>query len=282
MISDNKNDVVYVSDLLEPRHPALAARLRDTLDDHGIPLGVIRGTKDIWCRDYMPGQVDPAEFVRFCYAPDYLRGYKHLITRPDDIGPIPEVERCVDSRIVLDGGNVVGWGCRCIVTDKVFRENPALERHELIGRLRELLGVEDLIVIPKEPYDVVGHADGVVRFLDEDTVVVNDYQGQEAAYGRKLLSIFRQHRLECVQVPYFVEDHATDGVPSAAGCYVNYLRIAKLLILPAFGVAQDDAALRRFESLFCGTRIVPLPCTELARKGGCLNCISWTIRAGRK
>ena len=228
MNSDSNNDVVYVSDRLEPRHPALVARLRDILKDHGIALGVIRGTKDIWCRDYMPVQVGPGEFVRFRYAPDYLRGYGHLITRPDDIEPIPEVERCVDSEIVLDGGNVVGWGSRCIVTDKVFRENPTLQRDELIGRLTALLGVEDLIVIPKEPYDMVGHADGVVRFLDEDTVVVNDDQGPETAYGRKLRSVFRHHRLECVPVPHFVEDLATDGIPSAVGCYVNYLRIAKL------------------------------------------------------
>jgi agmatine deiminase len=62
----------------------------------------------------------------------------------------------------------------------------------------------------------------------------------------------------------------------------RYLRTEKLLILPVFGVARDDAAWRRFESLSSGTLIVPLPCTELAREGGCLNCISWTIRARRK
>jgi agmatine deiminase len=81
-----------------------------------------------------------------------------------------------------------------------------------------------------------------------------------------------------VPVPYFVEDRVTDGITSAVGCYVNYLRTDKLLILPVFGVARDEAALRRFESLFAGTRVVPLPCTRLARQGGCLNCISWTLR----
>ncbi len=121
-----------------------------------------------------------------------------------------------------------------------------------------------------------------MRFLDADTVVVNDYRRLEPEYGRCLRSVFRQHRLESAEIPYFVEDYAIDGIPSAVGCYINYLRTDKLLIVPVFGMARDDTALRRFENLFPGTRIVPLRCTELAREGGCLNCISWTIRARRK
>jgi hypothetical protein len=69
---------------------------------------------------------------------------------------------------------VVGWERRCIVTDKVLRENPNFGKDELLKVFRERLHVDDVIVIPKEPYDVVGHADGVVRFLDEGTVAINE------------------------------------------------------------------------------------------------------------
>jgi agmatine deiminase len=188
---------------------------------------------------------------------------------------------CRTVGLVLDGGNVVAATSKVILTDKVFQENPARSKKDVCRVLQEALQAE-CIIIPRPPHDPIGHADGVVRFLDEDTAVVNDYRGLETAYGKRLRSVFRQHRLECVPVPYFIEDHVTDGIPSAMGCYINYLRTEKLLVLPVFGVEQDDAVVRRFESLFSGTPVVPLACTRLARSGGCLNCISWTIRARRK
>lgn len=114
-------------------------------------------------------------FVRFRYAPSYLKGYDHLVTDFDRLAPIPEVETCRRSDIVLDGGNVGGWGGRGILTDRIFRENSQVDRPDLLGVLRELLRVDELIIIPVEPGDEVGHADGVVRFLDSGVVVINDY-----------------------------------------------------------------------------------------------------------
>ena len=121
-------NLVYVSDRLGSGIPTSWTGSGSTLAGHGIAMKEIGGTRDVWCRDYMPVQVGQGEFVRFRYAPDYLRGHEHLITRPGDVGPVPEVGHCVDSEIVLDGGNVVRWGSRCFVTDKVFRENPGVDR----------------------------------------------------------------------------------------------------------------------------------------------------------
>ena len=43
--------------------------------------------------------------------------------------------------------------------------------------------MDRLIFIPQEPGDVTGHADGVVRFIDGDSVVVNDYRRVDPEYG---------------------------------------------------------------------------------------------------
>jgi agmatine deiminase len=96
---------------------------------HSIPRRTISGTLDVWCRDYMPVPVAEDRFVQFRYAPDYLTGEHQHLLADGEIGPrLPWVKNCERSGIVLDGGNVVGWGDRAIVTDKVFRENPGLSR----------------------------------------------------------------------------------------------------------------------------------------------------------
>jgi hypothetical protein len=185
------------------------------LADHGIPLRSIAGTRDVWCRDYMCVQLAPGEFLQYRYEPDYLRDrFERLMTRPGDIAPIPEVETCSTSDIILDGGNVARWGSRCIVTEKLFQENSGLARGDLLRRLREALRVEDLIVIPREPYDVVGHADGVVRFLDDGLVVINDYSEAAPWYGRRLKSILRRAGPEWVELPYRPEDASHGDIPS--------------------------------------------------------------------
>jgi agmatine deiminase len=276
MISDVETDVVYISDRLEPRYHALVGRLRGSLSDHGIPMKVIRGTADIWVRDFMPVQVGPEEFTRFTYEPDYLKGYEHLITRPGDIGPIPEVERCATSDIVLDGGNVVGWGRRCIVTDKVFRENPGMGKDDVIGRLRELLAVEELVVIPKEPYDLVGHADGVVRFLDERTVVINEYSMLNPSYRNRLKSALRRSKLSLVEVPYEPREGRRGELPPAFGNYVNFLRVRGLIVMPSYGISEDEEACRIIEEFAAGSAVRRLDCSELSMEGGVLNCAAWT------
>ena len=79
MIPDDRTNIVYVSDLLDTSHPALASALTAILEARRIPVRRIAGAKQIWCRDFLPIQIDLGEFVRFRYAPDYLRGYEHLL-----------------------------------------------------------------------------------------------------------------------------------------------------------------------------------------------------------
>lgn len=276
MLTDRQSDTVYISDRLEPAHPALVDRLRGILADHGVGLRIIRGTRDIWCRDFMPIGVGPGEYVRFRYAPRYLRGHEHLITDFDRLAPIPEIGTCRRSEIVVDGGNVVGWGGRCILTDRIYRENRGTRRVDLRNELRELLRVDDLIVIPEEDGDLFGHADGMIRFLDGDLVVLNDYSATPS-YRRRLTSILRRAGLDWIELPYRPEEATYDGVPSAVGCYANFLMVRGLIIVPTFGLPEDDLVLRIIEEHAGPSAVTSLDCTDLARRGGALNCVTWGL-----
>ena len=181
MIPDRETNAVFISGLLPGRHPRVAAALRAASSDR---LRVIPGTRDVWCRDYMPVQLAPGRFVQFRYDPDYLRGDPHLRTK--NAAGLLNLEHCQWSNLVLDGGNVVRWHETAIITDKVFEENPKLSEPQVRRELERLLEVERLVVIPREPGDVVGHADGVVRFVDRDTLLVNDYGGMGRRYERRL------------------------------------------------------------------------------------------------
>ena len=278
MIADHETNAVFVADTLEHEFPAVYTGLSEILGHHEIPLRTISGTRSIWCRDYMPIQVAEDRFVQFRYAPDYLTGkYRHL--RADgQIGPdLPDVQNCGLSDIVLDGGNVVGGSDQVIVCDKVFRENPKWKPSELLRKLKDLLGVEQVIDIPTEPGDIVGHADGVVRFINGNVVLANDYEVIDGRYGAALKRRLRRAGLEVVEIPYRPLVRKARGIPPASGCYINYLKVGRLIVLLRFGLPEDEEARRQVQCFFPDSDVQSLDCSSLSPEGGVLNCATWTV-----
>lgn len=184
------------------------------------------------------------------------------------------VSWCDRSSVTLDGGNVVGSKSKAVLTDKIYRENPGWLRSDLRAKLGKLLHVEQMIVIPKEPFDPIGHSDAMVRFVDEQTVLVNDYSRVDPAFGERLTRVLRRHGLTVELLPYDHEKKTVAGIPSAVGNYTNFLRTNNVLVAPVYGADDDAAALQKLEAVFAGLPVVPIDCTDLAREGGVLNCVS--------
>jgi agmatine deiminase len=275
MVPDHDTNTVFISGLLPKRHPAVAQALKAALGDR---LRTIPGTKDIWCRDFMPIQLAPDQFIQFRYEPDHLEDYPHL--RTEDGARLLELTKdCVRSHLVIDGGNIVRWDDTAIMTDRAFDENIGHEPAALRQRLRKDLEVDRLMLIPQEPKDDIGHADGMVRFVHRDTVLVNDYSEANPAFGRRLAKELARHRLKAIPFPYCpTEKPGRDsGIASAMGVYINFLQVEGMILCPAFGRHEDDSALNALSKCFPRQQIIPLPCTDLAMGGGVLNCVTWNI-----
>jgi agmatine deiminase len=240
-------------------------------------LGRADAPLDIWIRDW--GCV---EGVFFRYAPDYAKGlYSRAAVNRAIFALNSRIHvpfRLRLSPLVLDGGNLVHNGRVAIVTRKVFLDNPHLSRSE-IERAICSLGFERVVFVPVEPGDEIGHADGMCRFLSESVLLVNDYASASmSAFGRKLRRVLRAAKLdaEIVPLPWFCSSGRSDGVPSAVGCYMNFLQLAQGIILPSFAHCHDERALERVAALV-KRPVVSVPATPLAKLGGVFNCISLTL-----
>ena len=278
MIPDWEANGVFLADMLKVRYPDLFTQLHFTLTSHGVEVRLLENVRDIWARDYSPIQIGPREFVQFLYEPDYLKDNPDLRTGREVAGQFHEFGECHHCDINLDGGNVMASRNRAILTDKIHRENPKWDRGQLRDELRRVLQVEQIVVIPREPYDPIGHSDAMVRFINEDTVLVNDYADVDPTFGNRLVEVLHSHGLAIEFIPYFHERRSTGGIPSSVGCFTNYLRTEKVVIVPAFGTNQDQIALSRLKALIPDVPVVSLACTNLAREGGILNCVSASFR----
>jgi agmatine deiminase len=252
--------------------------LAGILERAGIEYRLLAGTRDIWVRDFMPVQFARDDFVLFRYEPGYLCGYEDLVT-PDEVRRAAvEGSRLRGSDINLDGGNVVAARDKVILTEKVFGENAGRSRAELRRELERLFQAE-CVFIPVEPGDKIGHADGVVRFIDDDRVVINDYSRTDSEYGERLIRALGRHHLHIDALPYSaVARPRRIGIDSAVGNHVNFLRIGRLVVVPVYDLPQDGEAVRRLADYLAPSTVIPLHVAALAEEGGVLNCVSWCVR----
>lgn len=264
--------MLYFSSLLKTdlKYSSSAKNLFPILSNCGEKFTLFDGAKDIWARDYMPVKTKSGKYLSFRYEPSYLDGFPELRTDfRRDIAPNFAIKNLVYSEINLDGGNAVFSPSKetVVISDRVFTENLKYSSAELVQELEKLLEAR-VIIIPSLRLDMTGHADGMVRFVDENTAIGNASRslfGLEAHIKTALLN----HGIEVIDFPYF--DSKGD---SGVGCYLNFLETEQAIFLPVFDVETDNIALDTAKSLFDKT-IIPVNINEIAVKGGLLNCISW-------
>lgn len=268
--------MIYFSSILktDTTYKNAADRLFAALDLFNINYKFIKSTKDIWARDYMPLKTKSGRFISFRYEPNYLKENPELRTDfRKEIAPAFSLENLTYSDISLDGGNIVFSPSKekAVISDRVFDENREKNRTELIDELEKLLEAQ-VIIIPslKPSFDMTGHADGMVRFVDENTVIGNS---SSLKYGLeyRIKSVLKKHNINVIDFPYF--DSKGD---SAVGCYLNFLETEQIIFLPVFDVDMDKDAIITAKNII-NKKIVPININEIAEYGGVLNCISWEI-----
>src|SRR5690606_21968995 len=158
MIAGKATDTVYFSEILltDKRFTKTCNALTELLEKHSIKYEFLNATKDIWCRDYMPIQIEKGEFVQFRYEPSYLKDDLEPQSNPKEVFKADKIVSRF-SKINIDGGNVINWSDRAIITDRIFDENPGYtSKTKLLADLENLLGAE-IIVIPQIRFDMTGY-----------------------------------------------------------------------------------------------------------------------------
>lgn len=263
--------MICVSSLLPQEFSEEAAAIFSAFEKYDVFNQLLGNTKDIWLRDFMPVRTGSGRLISFRYEPSYLAKEPHLRTDfRRDIAPwlgLPVIYTDIN----LDGGNVVYAPSyrKVIISDRVYAENPTYAPAALVRELESLLEAE-VIIIPSLKSDMTGHADGMVRFVDENTVIGNDMPGINGLEQR-IKRVLRNHGIEVIDFPY-----QPNGDTSAIGCYLNFLETEGCIFLPVFGLTMDEKAITATRQIF-GKAVEPIRLSKIAAKGGCLNCISWTM-----
>jgi len=277
MIPDWRTNKVYFSGCLEIDYSTSHANILNALNTLQIEPLYLTDTKDVWARDYMPIQLGKDKFIEYRYDPDYLqgksKGYRDLKTYPDIVCNRNNLPTTTKSDLLLDGGNLVKSENSIILTDKVAIEN-RLTKTETINRLKRTFEVDTVVLIPWYKKEKFGHSDGVVRFINNNTVLLHEVDKTNSTLTRKL----RESKLDVIWLEF--EGKKNKKLNWA---YINFLQMDNAILVPKLNIEEDEQALeqiqKHFKSFVDTKRIVQVEIRDIVETGGgALNCISWTIK----
>ena len=275
MITDKEANKVYFSKkILDAKYLEAFERIKLILDKHNVEYDFLKETKDIWCRDYMPIQIDKEKFIQFRYEPDYLKEDLDLQSTPNDVLKENNLTATF-SDINLDGGNVVRSSDSVIITNRIFKENKDINKEVLISKLETILKTK-VYLIPDITDDMTGHADGHLRFINDKTLLINSLEQEYKYWQIGFKKMIKDSGFNYIEMPWFKD---SENENSAIGIYVNYLEIGNLIVFPIFEIPsnKDKEALKVIKKAFPNHIIEPVNINVVAHEGGLLNCITWTI-----
>ncbi len=189
-------------------------------------------------------------------------------------------------RMILEGGSIDVNGAGALLTSESCllnkNRNPNLSRDEIEKRLRDYLGVRDILWLGDgiAGDDTDGHIDDLARFVSERTVVtVVEENSDDENYAplqenlRRLrdMRIHRQH-LEILTLP-MPKKIVREGLRLPAS-YANFYIANTCVLVPTFADPNDEAALSILRECFPGRRIIGIDSRELIWGLGTFHCLT--------
>ena len=213
---------IYISEWLEKDYKDVYNQLLRVLAEFDITPKTLPYSEEVWCKDYMPIHIGEGKYVGFNFRPDYLwddQKYHKYITRQELAIEDLDINISDNVDIVLDGGNYVRCGDKVVMTDKIFSENTNWRPLALLCRLEEAFQAE-IILLPWDMNEPFGHSDGMIAWLGDDRILLNNYHqlenGKRKSFSTRIRKILNS-QFEILELEY-------KGMLSQdIWCYMNYL-----------------------------------------------------------
>jgi len=267
-------------------------------------------TNEPWCRDHGPiflkrderwSQLapEPGQSVRREGGPAPLAvvdwnynawGNKYPPFDLDEVAPT-RVAEILDVPVfypgmILEGGAIDVNGAGALLTTESCllnkNRNPNLSREEIEQRLRDYLGVRDILWLGDgiAGDDTDGHIDDLARFVSESTVVTvieenrddENYKPLQKNLARLQAMKIIGRAIEVIELP-MPKKIMREGLRLPA-TYANFYIANTCVLVPTFADPADHAALSILGECFPNRRVIGIDCRELIWGLGAFHCLT--------
>ncbi len=237
---------------------------------------------DIWVRDFLPVQnVQTGELYQQFFDPRYAN-YTPKFTDAIRMlvrSAFPHAKLC-DVRI--DGGNIVLSPDKkqafCLEKQTIFRKSNPEQKEHVEQELKRALGVQEIVWLPQQKGDKIGHIDGYIQFLGgflmEGTVELYGGLTTGSLLNDRATSLLRGYaqRENWDRVPLLCKLDEENWL-SANGLYVNFLETSRAVFVPQFDLPEDDKVISIMKE-YTNKPLVQVDCSKIAPYGGAVHCLT--------
>ena len=263
---------------------------------HGVAGGRITfyrvATNEPWCRDHGPIFLTRGRDPRLAVVDwDYNAwGNKYPPFDLDEIVPtrLAEILKLpvFYPHMILEGGSIDVNGTGALLTSESCllnkNRNPNLSRDDIEQRLRDYLGVSDILWLGDgiDGDDTDGHIDDLTRFVSERTVATvveenradENYEPLQGNLARLREIKIRGRNLDILTLP-MPKKMIREGLRLPAS-YANFYIANTCVLVPTFADLNDEAALSVLRQCFPDRRVIGIDCRELIWGLGTFHCLT--------
>lgn len=266
---------------------------------------------DVWHRDTGPifviddkGAIAATDwnFNGWGRYPEWAEAERHVPRKVADILGLP----VFIAPLVSEGGaiEVNGSGSLMATRSSIINDNrnPDMSQQEIEQALGDYLGVDHFIWLSGAPAEVCTqelgdgtdyHIDIAARFIDRNKVLyawTDDKNDPRYPYLVKHLEELKGSTdeagnpliLEPIYLPtggvYSIGQRHDPVLGSGRNftdaSYLNYLVTNNIVLVPAFGNANDNLAQSALAKNFPERKIIPIPAVSLTAEGGAFHCVT--------
>jgi agmatine deiminase len=197
--------------------------------------------------------------------------------------------------MVLEGGGIESDGQGTLLTTSEClcspNRNPHWSSIEIEALLKDIFGLQRVLWLHHGYLagdDTDSHIDTLARFCAVDTIAyvqcpdVEDehfeaLQQMEQELQQFATSDGKPYRLVPLPWPEACYDAEGNRLPAT---YANFLIINGAVLLPTYGVPQDEAAIAVCQGLFPDREIIGINCRSLIEQHGSLHCVTMQYPLG--
>lgn len=275
-----------------------ADHIRALLTEAGADISRVRFLplpyNDTWTRDYGPLAISNDSGIQLLDFTFNGWGNKFAADRDNRVsGQLPWRVPLDSVDLVLEGGSLDTDGAGTLLTTRHCllnpNRNPALNQAALEIRLREHLGLENILWLTRgelEGDDTDAHVDTLARFCNETTIAYVQCGDEQDSHYVELqamevelqrLAAERELTLVPLPLPPAIHDEHGQRLPAT---YANFLIINDAVLVPVYGADTDEIALTRLHSAFPNHAIEPVNCRSLIHQHGSLHCVTMQLPEG--
>ncbi|MEM7183421.1 MAG: agmatine deiminase family protein [Spirochaetota bacterium] len=236
---------------------------------------------DIWTRDFTT--INPANPVQFTYTsastPTQAES-QSIQTSFTTFADKYSLTRGTSSYII-DGGNIVDDYNGNYITTTRFNTDNSLTSSTSKTELKSVLGATNVAIIEPDD-DVLAHSDGMVMWLENNVLLVNDYSTINSTLRTSVLAELTSSfpSATIVEVPVQYADNAAvsqvTNINSACGVNLNSVVTNNYVYVPTFNMSHDSSAVAKIRENTSRT-VVEIDAQNVCALGGSVRCLTWQV-----